>query len=242
MAPKVGLLVIATGEGYRKYANQLIESADKYFIPHDTILWTDKMEDRPTVKYQFQKSALGCPNETLFRYNTFLTRTNVFKDGRKMGQQLHEYDYLFYCDIDMTFVDYVAPEEILSEGITATTHPGYIGTPGPVETRKESSAYQEQSRIYFCGGFVGGRADFFLDMCAAIAGRVIDDESKGIKARWFDESHLNRYLYDNPPAKVLTPAFCYPDDASLGFFRRTWQNPALGWPGDYAPKLKVIQK
>jgi len=139
----------------------------------------------------------------------------------------------------MRFIAPVTEEEILSDGITATQHPGYVGTPGTPETRPESLAYVGQLlRNYFCGGFNGGTSYAYLTMARNIRDSIDQDKAKGITAVWFDESHLNRYLFHDPPAKILSPAFCYPD-VRHEFYRDIWRKAGLG---EVVPKLLALEK
>src|ERR1051326_5707091 len=194
------MVLVATGELYRRCAPQMIRSIRKFFLtgpsPNslkvDIFMWADQPIDGCDVLTIVEPK--GYPDETLFRYHTFLTKE----------AELRRYDYIFYADVDAVFVNYVT-KEILGTDLTATTHPSFIGTPGTTEQRKESKAYLERARIYFAGGFVGGTSESFLRMCHVIKGMVDDDYTRHIRACWVDESHLNRYLYDNPPSVVLTP-------------------------------------
>jgi histo-blood group ABO system transferase len=199
-------------------------SAKKHFVEHDVLLWTDGFWVNAAT-FRFTKEPLGYPRETLFRYNTILTQEEL----------LLGYDYLFYSDADMRFVADVKPEDIFSRGLTATLHPGFIGTSGTPERRPESRAYVpvRAKNSYFAGGFIGGRLDCFLPMARDIAADVKLDEGRGITAIWHDESHLNRYLYDHPPSKILSPSFCYPEG-----YKGQW-----GWsPEQYPPKLVACNK
>jgi histo-blood group ABO system transferase len=159
----------------------------------------------------------GFPGATLHRYHTFL----------KVAPFLRTFDYLFYCDVDMLFVDKVG-EEIFSDGITATLHPGFDGGIGTPERRPNSTAYipPTAKNKYFCGGFNGGESEAFLQMAETTTHNIDLDARNGVTAIWHDESHLNRYLYDNPPAKILTPSYCYPE----------------GWEAPYTPKLMALSK
>jgi histo-blood group ABO system transferase len=236
---KTALLLVATGEKYRRFISPLLESANKFFVPHDTILWTDLSGLIGYRTHFISKTGLGYPNETLYRYHTFL-REEEF---------LRKYDQLFYCDIDMLFVAPVTEDDIFSAGITATIHPGFavhrdrqcgfklvsIPTSGTPERRFESTAYLDGScnNRYFCGGFNGGNSDSFLRMAAQLRDNIDEDTTNGIKALWYDESHLNHYLYYNPPVKILTPSFCYPEGYHGQF----------GWPPDrYKPVLLALNK
>ena len=198
---KTALLFIATGERYRQYAEGMIRSAKEFFFEHDTIVFADGPVEG--ASWVFKKEPLGYPNETLRRYNTFMTQEAL----------LRSYDYLFYSDADMKLIAPVKPGDICSGGITATLHPGYFGNSGTPERNPKSTAYidRDATNHYFCGGFNGGTSKAYMDMAATIAKNVDTDAANGIIAVWHDESHLNRYLYENPPARILTPSFCTPE-------------------------------
>jgi hypothetical protein len=222
---KTALLVIATGWKYRPYIKPLLESAKQYFVEHEAIVWTD---GHPVFgAHTFNKNAEGFPHETLYRYHTFLDQAWL----------LNTYDQLFYIDVDMRFVAPVG-EEIFSSGITATLHPGYVGTRGTTEIRHESRAYCTHNSAYYCGGFNGGDAKAFLSMAKEISSNVDDDRTRGVMAVWHDESHLNRYLADNPPEKVLDPSYCYPENAN-DYYKNKWRAAGLG---EVQPKLLALTK
>lgn len=228
---KTALLVIATGPRYLEYARNLIKSASEFFVPHDVILFTDEStEIRTTGVINYHSEYTGFPQSTLMRYHLFNGAAN----------DILRYDQVFYVDADMKFVAPVG-EEIFSESITATEHPGYVGLNGTPEKRPESTAYCPIVRNYFCGGFNGGEAGAFLRMAKVIADNIDRDTERGITAVWHDESHLNRYLYDNPPARILSPSFCYPESEykKQGYYNAIWQ--AHGRK-DITPKLLALDK
>src|SRR3990167_7772699 len=81
----------------------------------------------------FPTEAQPWPLPTLMRYHLFLQQEEILKD----------YDYIFYCDVDMRVVAPVG-EEILGEGLTAANHPMYCLRQGlypPLEPNPNSSAY-----------------------------------------------------------------------------------------------------
>jgi hypothetical protein len=61
-----------------------------------------------------------------------------------------------------------------------------------------------------------------------------------VTALCHDESHLNRYLETNPPAKILSPAFCCPD-SQRGFYERIWKQ-AYGNSYVMTPKILALTK
>jgi histo-blood group ABO system transferase len=225
---KTALLVIATGERYRPYVNPLLESAKKHFVEHDAIVWTDGLHSFD-AKFMITKAAEGFPGETLHRYHTFLEQSWF----------LQKYDQLFYIDVDMRFVAPVG-EEVFSNGITATLHPGYVGTVGTPERNPDSLAmipFNAKNK-YYCGGFNGGHATSFLMMAEAIKERIDIDSKRGVVAVWHDESHLNRYLYERVGlAKTLDPSYCYPENAGSHYLDK-WRAAGI----NPTPKILALTK
>lgn len=199
--PSTALIVIATGQRYWPYIGPLVQSAKKYFLDHDVILFTDSPDYHVPIHVRIP--ALGFPGETLFRYHTILAHRYLF----------WPYEHVFYADVDMLFVDKVG-DEILANGITATLHAGYVDSQSaPWERHTSSTAYIQpgKERAYYVGGFNGGTRDEYLHMATTIRNGVDTDATRGIMAIWHDESHLNYYLSEYPPAITLSPAYCFPE-------------------------------
>lgn len=210
---RVGLLLIATGK-YDVFIQQLIDSAEKWFLKNHNVtyfLFTDTSMDfqNPKIKKIYHEHK-PFPFPTLLRYNTFAKNDALFTDM----------DYLFYCDIDMLFVDQVG-DEVLSERVF-TQHPGYYGKRGTPETNPASLAYigPDENMQYFAGGFNGGTKDEFIKLAKTIDVNIQKDLEKEIIAVWHDESHLNRYAVDNPPTKILSPEYCYGESMKIPFKKR----------------------
>jgi hypothetical protein len=218
---RVALLVIATGDRYYKFAQDLMDSAKKFFVPHDIVYFSDKPIQRDgliNVPYDYQ----GYPAASYMRFHGFLTAKDM----------LLSYDQIFYIDADMRFVDYVS-DEIFSSGITATVHPGYVNRPGTPETRPESTAYCPDAQSYYCGGFNGGDSKAYLKMSEEIVKNINIDIANGVQAIWIDESHMNCWLHKNPPTKVLSQAHCFPEN-----YANSW-----GWSSDFVkPKILALHK
>lgn len=207
---KTAFVIIATGQSYIEYAIRLVESIREFcWFDPNVVIFTDNPQPLQTSGRVFVTEKLGYPKQTLMRYHTILSKEHI----------LNQYDQLFYIDADMEFVKRVELDDIASDGLTATLHPGFFeeNTCGTPECRPESTAYCENNALYFCGGFQGGNAKAYLNAAKTMAANISLDLEHGITAVWHDESHWNRYLTDNPPAKILTPSFCYPEDYDNGY-------------------------
>jgi histo-blood group ABO system transferase len=228
----IALIVIATGAAYHPYIRPLVASAQEFFPPHEVLLFTDSREVFAVSRQVWIKD-LGYPRATLMRYHAITSE----------AEWLSKFEHCFYTDVDMRFVSPISRDELASEGITATEHLGYANRMpsrfwnfvSPVsETRETSTACLKTVDKYFCGGFVGGRTPEFLKMSSVIQKNVDTDTENGVLAVWHDESHLNRYLADTPPARILPPSFCYPE-TNREYYLAAWRR-------DYVPKLLALTK
>lgn len=219
---KVGLMFICINFNYWQYASKVVQGARKYFLPgHDVeiMMWSDlpNYKEGEGVNYGttvFPTDTVTWPYPTLLRYHLMLNQEEYLK----------KFDYLFFCDLDMEFVNIVG-DEILGEGLTAALHPMYAVRKElkyPLEPNPTSAAYIKVPEFYFAGGFQGGTSEGFIKAMKGMK-RMIDlDFNKNYIARWNDESHWQRYLHDNPPSIILSPSYVYPDSLIDTYYTRIW--------------------
>jgi hypothetical protein len=223
--PFILFITVATGSNEcRESARRLIESMNEHFLfAYDIMVLTDKPGSFDAINvYQ---EHLGWPRVTLMRYHNILSQKHL----------IGWYDYVFYIDADMQIASSIIEKEFLSDGLTAVLHPGFVST---FERNPESAAYVEGYPTYYQGCLIGGVIAEFEKMCESIAKGVDSDDEKGIVAIWHDESHLNRYLADHPPAKTLTPAYCYPSPHYLKH-PESWMECDIK---DFIPKIRHDEK
>lgn len=194
--------------------------------------------DRVTI---FPTEPIDWPMPTLMRYHTFLQQEEVLKT----------YDYIFYCDVDMAFVDVVG-DEILGSGLTSGTNPMYYLDKSmlpPYEPNSNSTAYiprpgrilveNNQPRfqpLYYAGGFQGGVASKFIDAMKIMRKNIDRDLANNYIAIWNEESHWNKYLFDHPEDLiVLNPSYIYPDSLHTEYYIPRWGR-------NYQPKLVTLTK
>lgn len=241
---KVALVCICINPPYWQYIGPMIESARKHFLVNhdvDYLLWSDMPKEVNYGATIFEADPVPFPYPTLMRFHLFL----------QQEEKLKEYDYIFYCDADMLFVNTVG-DEVLGDGITCAEHPMYalkrLFIP-PYEPNKDSSAYiprlgvqaiNEHGRPYFkplyaAGGFQGGKSQDFIKAMKWCKRSIDDDFARNYIAIWNDESHWNRYLLDNPPSVILSPSYIYPDSMIKEYYEPIWGC-------SYVPRLVTITK
>ena len=207
---KICILTIATNK-YMQFVEKLYSDISEKFLPGaeiNCLLFTDheieEAGDNVRIHYIDHEQ---WPMPTLKRYNYFVKEKDF----------ILKHDYCFYLDADMR-IDNLVGEEILADGVVATKHP-YQSLMDPssqsFDRNPKSLAYvpfDQKTVSYYAGGFNGGKTESFIEMSEVIASNVNKDLEKGVVALWHDESHMNRYLIDNPPALELSPSYCYAEE------------------------------
>lgn len=206
------IAVVATGE-YNEFIPVLVRTAQLNFKCH-VYLFTDQPDNYTLEKEKASSDDYGYTNLTvvtvphfgwpkmpLLRFELVHKYADIFKES-----------YIFMVDAEAEFM---RPLNGILDHRVAVLHRNIMRFRDEFnyETRKESTAYVgpiEGERYYACG-FIGGRKKEFLRMAEVISDNVRTDIQNGIRARWGDESHLNRYLIDNRPTLVLPPNYMCPE-------------------------------
>lgn len=245
---KVGLMFVCLNQPYWQYIKPVVEDAKGLFLPgHDVeiMVWSD-LPNYPEGKgltygtTMFPIESAPWPYPTLMRYHFFLQEEEYLK----------KFDYLFYLDLDMRIVNIVG-DEILGTGLTMAQHPmfalrqelwypyepnpkssAHIRMPGRIITANDKPMFQP---LYAAGGLQGGTTDTFIPAMKAMKKSIDQDFTNNYIARWNDESHWNKYLYDHPPSVVLNPSYVYPDSMIQEYYIKIWGR-------DYPPKIYTLTK
>jgi histo-blood group ABO system transferase len=226
---KICILNIATNK-YIQFVEQLLNSVEENFLNgHEisALVFTNHEVEEISENVKIsQIEHEPWPIPTLKRYHYFV----------KEKEYISQFDYCFYMDVDMRIEDKVG-DEVLGD-LVATQHPGFwFKTPNQFsyERREQSTAYvpYNSGRMYYAGGFNGGKPEHFLKMSQTIVENVQKDFENNMIALWHDESHMNRYLIDTPPTLELTPSYFYPEAVRF--------NPT-GWNVPFDPKIVALEK
>jgi hypothetical protein len=243
---KVAFCWICLNQPYWEFAKPMIDGAKQFFLPgHDVdyFLWSD-MPEQMTKEIGgklFPTESVPWPMATLMRYHLFLQQEDVLKD----------YDYIFYSDVDMKFVNVVG-DEILGKGLTAALHPGYATKKEfwpPYEPNKQSSSYINRPGMlinddgkprfmpmYFAGGLQGGVTKEWFKAMRDMKVLVDKDMNKNYIPIWNDETCWNKYLEKTPEdLTVLTPSYIYPDSLINEYYIPLWGC-------SYVPRLVTLTK
>lgn len=240
---RIAIVCICLNKHYWEYLPPMIESARKFLLKGhevDFICWTDMPTETKIDAKIIPTEPFQWPLPTLQRYSLFLREEEL----------LSEYDYIYYVDADMKFVSRVG-DEIIGD-LVGAVHPMYYLRHNyipPYEPNSASTAFiprtgrvidengkKRYESLYFAGGFQGGRSDLFIKAMKVMKERIDKDFIEhGYVAIWNDESHWNRYCFENPPDVVLNPSYVYPDSLINQYYRQVWGR-------NFVPKLITITK
>lgn len=195
---KIAIITIATGK-YKDFISPLLWSMEEFMLKdyNRTFgLLTDLDEALLFVPN------LPHPLNSLLRFYYL----NQIK--------LDEYDLVYYIDSDCEVVSEIGPEIFPDKKgqLVAVEHP-WQGINSEIYERNPNStaAVQESKGMhYFQGSFFGGYTTDFIAMSKELEKNINADLKKVFIAKWYDESHLNKYFIDHPP-KQLHMGYAYPD-------------------------------
>jgi len=210
----IGWLVIGTAKYFELGVNCLQSIKDNYKGEHESqyFLFTDRaneLSDELDWITTIDINHIPFPFISMARYTHFIDRQDLFS----------ECDYLYYRDADSLFVD--VGDEILSKR-TTVLHPSYYMNETdthPYDRNPNCNAYIPfgSGNQYYQNCFQGGEKEEFLKMSLLLRDRTQEDLSNDIIPLWHDESHMNKYMSDNPPTLVLDPGYAFPEGWDLPF-------------------------
>ena len=211
---KITILYIATGR-YIAYWPEFYEGMMRHFLPEcerRVLLFTDAANMQLPVPDNVELVEIPqhpWPYITLLRYHMFLEHAALWQDA----------DYVFFLNANYRFYRHISTGILPGAedgGLVAGVH-RFSGrkTPDkyPYERDPASTACipYGQGTHYFAGGFNGGTARAFYEMCCALREQIQADVDTGAMAKWHDESHLNRYLL-NRPVRVLPATYVWAEE------------------------------
>lgn len=229
---KINLMIVATAR-YIEFLPRLVESVEKYFLKDCDVqinIFTDadtKILGRIIGRNPFFHYAEHKPWP-----HATLKRLHFFQNHR---YNMPAADYYFYIDADTVIQSEIKSEDVLGERVVVQ-HCGYTNQRGTYETNPKSQAYikPEEGTHYFGGGVWCFSSNEFWKFVDKGVNMINIDEANGIVPVYHDESVLNRYMIDNPPTKILTPSYHYPQ-SRIEHYKKKWGQ-------DYPCKILLLDK
>jgi hypothetical protein len=210
---KIAVITLATNK-YKTFLHPLWTSIQKYFIPHvqkDFYFFTDGKLNWFDDSIKWYKI-----NHEPWPYIT-LKRFEFISECLK---ELSQYDYIFYIDSDMEFVDTLSNFDVGQKKYFAVCHPSVVLNQKfwPVETNVNSTAYipEKHNCVYVQGCVWGAKGSHIEYMVNLMKNNISTDLQNNIIAVWHDESHLNKFIVDHrTDTAILSPSMSYPEHWDL---------------------------
>jgi len=211
---KIAILYICTGN-YLEFWNGFYESANKFLLTKHRkhyFIFTDSL----IIKNSDNISVINIPN-----HGFPLNSLNRYKYFSSIETQLSQYDYIYFFNSNMIFVNQINeeifPDENEHNGILGILHPGHVGKDCkyyPFERNKYSMAFlpydKNKSYKYFAGGINGGKSSKFIDLIKLLNHNIKLDLNNNIMAIYHDESQYNKFL-NSKEILILDETYCYPE-------------------------------
>lgn len=218
----IAILYICTGK-YSAFWKRFYLSFEKRFLKDcskEYFVFTDATDiyqmEAENVHIIHQKQ-LGWPDDTLMRFHMFW----------RIREELKLFNYIFFFNANCYCRRKINKKEFLpgKEGLLFVQHPGmYNKKPEEFtyERNEDSLAYipMGAGKVYICGGINGGKSQEFLMVIDELRKRIDEDKQQGIIAVYHDESHINKYAFEHPEFKLLSPSYCYPEGWKLPFKKK----------------------
>uniref|UniRef100_A0A3B4AU19 Globoside alpha-1,3-N-acetylgalactosaminyltransferase 1, like 2 n=1 Tax=Periophthalmus magnuspinnatus TaxID=409849 RepID=A0A3B4AU19_9GOBI len=211
----IAATVFAVGK-YVQFLKDFLKTSEQFFFIGFNVhiyVFTDRPNDVPKVQLAPGRKVSVRVVQSSQRWQEISARR--MEMVHTLLLELSDSTHFIFClDVDSKFHGRWGSES-LGE-LVAVVHPGYYGNPRsrfPFERRTKSRAYMAPSDgdFYYCGGAFGGSVDQVLALTQTCSKNYRDDEKEGVEAAWQEESHLNRYFWENKPSKVLSPEYLWQD-------------------------------
>lgn len=208
---------------YEKFFDDFYESSKKFFLLNKKkqyFVFTDS--ERLFEKYKYntditfiEQKSLWWPIHTLFRFWMF----------RNIKDELLKYDFLVFFNANFVFLKEIG-DNFLPDGkkkkLVAWLHWWFYNKPSflnPYDRNSKSTAYIPYWKKwkYYQWSLNGWYTENYLKLIETCFKNINIDLNKNVIAKWYDESHLNKYLLGRTDVKTLDVSYNYPEWSNLPF-------------------------
>ncbi|XP_061666164.1 globoside alpha-1,3-N-acetylgalactosaminyltransferase 1-like [Syngnathoides biaculeatus] len=217
MDPRVAVIVFAIGK-YTQFIKAFLKSGEKYFLVDFRVtyyIFTDHKENVPQVKLGRSRNISVITVPSAKRWQEVVFGRMKWATIAIETQIVNEADYVFMMDIDSVFHNRFGAESL--SRLSAVLHRIYYKNTHRdsflYERRPESTAHIPAGKgdYYYTAAVWGGYVEDMYKLVKQCYTQAEEDSKNNIEAAWQEESHLNKYLLHNKPAKVLSPEYLWSD-------------------------------
>ncbi|NXL82701.1 BGAT transferase, partial [Leptocoma aspasia] len=196
-------------EKYWFFIEGFMRSANKYFLaghPVNFYLLTDNPEKVSHLQMAPENQLFVIPVQSDSRWEDISRRRMDILSSHIQSQFQYQVDYLYSMDINVQLLAHIGVEII--DALVATISSWQV-TPQAYEPHPESPAAIPggQGDFYYTSSFYGGSVSEVYKLTRACSQGLREDTENGPGARGHHESHLNRYLLQHRPTRLLSPEY-----------------------------------
>lgn len=230
---------------YEKFFDWFYESSKKFFLKnHEKHYFVFTESKRLLNEYWESKNitfieqkTLWWPIHTLFRFWMF----------RQIKDKLHEYDFLVFFNANVVFKKEINDDFLPNwkdEKLLACLHGWLYNKPFfmyPYDRNFKSTAYIPYYKKwkYYQWSINGWFTKDYLLLIEKCFENINIDLNNNIIAKWYDESHLNKYLIWRKDVKILDVSYNYPEWSKLPFDIKIMLIDKRWW--NWHKELRILQ-
>ena len=204
---------------YLEFLPEWYQCLEKYFIPYADktyFVFTDgKLNGAPSNVNKIEIPHYGFPD----------TYHKTFEEMLKLEDVVSDYDWLVTVDADLYASRAITYKDFFddSKKYFGVHHPCHFmqmaphhRKPGAYDTNPLSNACIDDSimdmNVYYQGCLWGGRIPYIFDMMKTIDEWTKEDVAKGLDAKYYEESYMNKwFLTHRDDTHTLPPTYAYPE-------------------------------
>ncbi|XP_053855871.1 histo-blood group ABO system transferase 2-like [Vidua macroura] len=233
-------------EKYVQFIEGFMSSANKYFLaghPVNFYLFTDNPEKISHLQMAPENHLVVIPVQNDPRWQ-HISRTRMDIISSYIQSQFqHEVDYLYFMDIDVQLLAHIGVEII--DALVATISswqvtPQHENNASEAHPESQSAIPEGQGEFYYTASFYGGSVPEVYKLTRACSAGLMEDTENGMEAPWHHERHLNRYLLQHRPTRLLSPEYYWDPELSSSTIQVKRMCPVRQHSQRQAPETKNV--
>ncbi|XP_008308332.1 alpha-1,3-galactosyltransferase 2-like [Cynoglossus semilaevis] len=235
----VAVTVFAVGRYLDVYLLNFLNSAERYFmvgLPVKYYVFTDTPEKVPKVALGHKRSMKVLKVDRYDRWQDIsMMRMQTISEIIE-SEIRYSFRYVYCFDVDQVFKGRFG-SEALGDSV-AMIHSQFYRYPKyryTFDKNPQSKAFMKVGDLYYHAAVFGGSWENVKNLTDTCYENIMVDKIRNVEALWHDESHLNRFFFDNKPTKLLSPEYCWNEI----FPDQDIRVPRLVWAPKYYDTLRT---
>ncbi|XP_056367747.1 histo-blood group ABO system transferase 2-like [Oenanthe melanoleuca] len=200
-------------EKYVQFIEGFMTSANKYFLAGHQVnfyLFTDSPEKVSQLQMAPENHLFVIPVQSGSRWQDISRCRMRIISSHIQRQFQHEVDYLYSMDINVQLLAHIGVEII--DALVATISSWQVIP--QQENKAHGTRPEPQGDFHYTASFYGGSVAEVYKLTTACFGGLGEDRENGIEAQGHHERHLNKYLLQHKPTRLLSPEYYWDTELS----------------------------